>query len=431
MSLVSDLLAKVKHQGEKRDIPPALREDVLRSSRQKQARRKWMVLGLGALATAAVSVGAVQVWEFYAPPPPGVQSPQVLAQLAPTVQGELPEPGAKTESPAASAPASPPARPTGVATAEPAAAAAAADATPQTLETPGPRGSDAVAGKQGASPASSASKAGAIGEPGRESPAKPGNRAPVETGKKATTDRLHPGAAEPLSPGTVRESRPAVVAGTRAEKAARPAEVTGSIQRERPEPKGNPGKASRRDKDLYLYKASSYEAENNWHQALANYQKVLEMEPRNIMVLNNVAGILLHLGSYEEAGKFAEKALAIKARHVPALINLGIASLQIGRESAGEDCLRQALSIEPSNSPALMNLGILYEKQGAPDKAWGVYSRLAEKGEARGYLGLGRIAEHQGRSTDAIASYKAVLALEKTTAKERAVANDRLTLLMR
>jgi protein O-GlcNAc transferase len=137
------------------------------------------------------------------------------------------------------------------------------------------------------------------------------------------------------------------------------------------------------------------------------------------------------LGSYEEAITYAEKALSIKAKHVPALINLGIASLQLGRESVGEACLRKALSIEPSNSQALMNLGILYEKQGAPDKAWEAYSRLAEKGEARGYLGLGRIAENQGRTTDAIAAYKAVLALDDAASKERAVANDRLTLLMR
>ena len=65
MSLLADLLSKVKHRGFKSDVPPSLKHDVLASSERYAARRKVMFLSVLIFAAVASGVGAVYIINLY------------------------------------------------------------------------------------------------------------------------------------------------------------------------------------------------------------------------------------------------------------------------------------------------------------------------------------------------------------------------------
>jgi Tfp pilus assembly protein PilF len=190
-----------------------------------------------------------------------------------------------------------------------------------------------------------------------------------------------------------------------------------------------PVKTPRWDRDVYLYQASSSEAAGDLKQALASYQKVLAMEPKNHLILNNVASILVRQGLNDEAICYAERAITSKPQYVPAHINLSIAYLQKNNRSEGESCLRRALAVEPTNRLALKNLGVLLEKQDRLEEAQSVYGKLSQLGDAQGYLGAARVAEKREQKAEAVRAYQGLLQLEGIGIAERALANDRITVL--
>ncbi|MEW6740738.1 MAG: tetratricopeptide repeat protein [Nitrospirota bacterium] len=216
------------------------------------------------------------------------------------------------------------------------------------------------------------------------------------------------------------EQRPEPKAEPKAENFQKDAEKKPAIAQE-PQPKPQDSQ-----KDVYLYTARTYESKKDYHQALLNYKKAIEIDPGNYIIMNNISSVLIHLGSFEESIKYAKNVLAIKKDYVPSLINIGIAYIRLNNPAEGEAYLSKALSIEPSNSYALLNLGLLYEKRGDNDKAYGYFSKLSEMGNIQGHLGIARIAEKQGKSSDAVRIYREILSMNNIDPKTRKLVNDRL-----
>jgi thioredoxin-like negative regulator of GroEL len=145
------------------------------------------------------------------------------------------------------------------------------------------------------------------------------------------------------------------------------------------------------EKDLYLYMARAYESKRDYTNALLSYKKVLGIEHGNYRVMNNIASILIKLNLYDEAKTYLQKALDLRADYVPAIINTGIVFAKNGETKDAENILLRALMIEPDNRDALFNLAILYEKRGSFEKARQYYSQLKQIGDPRGESGLERI----------------------------------------
>lgn len=144
------------------------------------------------------------------------------------------------------------------------------------------------------------------------------------------------------------------------------------------------------EKDLYLYMAGNYESRKDYSNALASYKKVLDIEPRNYRVMNNIASILLQINSSEEAKTYLQNAFNIKNDYVPGLINMGIALAKLGETEKAEGFLLRAHTLEPDNRRTIFNIAILYEKKGNYEKAREYYLRLKRLGDTEGSLGLKR-----------------------------------------
>ena len=355
MSLISDLLAKVKKQEQRRDIPPILKDEVLQSKSERHTRRRLMGVLVLALVLITAGFGVIYVVE-------SMKGPSLLVSAPATGTPPL------QTTPQLTAPAPPPQVDTGTSTS--------------------PSG-DLKVRERAAPPEQK--KDSSI--PSRE--------------KKALQKYAHKSA--PHASGRVQEmKREKTVAGDHA-----------ALEK-------TPGSMTRQDRDMNLYTARTYETQKNYRQALMHYRKVLAMEPNNYVVMNNIASMLIYLGSCEEAIGYAQKALNVRRGYVFSLINLGISYGCLGKNSESESYFRRALAIEPSNHHALLNLGLLYEKQNAFDNADRYYRRLSEGENIQGYLGLARIAEKQKKIDDAVRFYRMAISMENIDPQTATMVNERL-----
>ncbi len=183
------------------------------------------------------------------------------------------------------------------------------------------------------------------------------------------------------------------------------------------------------NKDLHLYLAKNYENQKDYSKAFDSYKQVLRADPNNYLIMNNISSVLLHLGSFEESIEYSEMALSIKREYVPSLINLGIAYIKSGNLTAGEGYLLKVLSLQPSNKHVLFNIALMYEKIGQFDRASESYQRLSKMKDVQGYLGLARIAEKQNRISDAIIIYRELVSMKGIDPQVKRMAHDRAYML--
>jgi tetratricopeptide (TPR) repeat protein len=356
MSLITDLLSRVKQREPRRDIPPILKDAVFKSTTERQTRKRLATVLLITLVFIGAGFGAVFLMEYLKEPPSAVRAPVATTPAF--------EPASKSASSALQA--------------QPKAEEiAAASKTQNATET-------AVKPKLGGA---------SLDHPRR---------------KKTITKKYVEGIGQEAS-GSMNEMGREKASGEELPASTKPAR--GLI---------------RDDKDFALYTARTYEMQKKYHQAVSHYKDVLAMEPNNYAVMNNISSMLIHLGSYEESMRYAQRALNIRKDYVPSLVNMGIDYSCLGKISESESYFRRALTIEPANRYALLNLAVLYEKQSAFDKADQYYARLSQEGDAQGYLGSARIAEKQNRIADAIHFYRMVKSTETADPQASNTASDRL-----
>lgn len=355
MSIITDLLSKVKKQEPRRDIPPILKDDVLQSKAERRTRRRVMIVLVLTLVLVAAGFGVIYIVE-------SMKGPSLIARTPAT------GPPPVQSAPKATAPAPSP----------------QADAG-----TSASSSSDRKVREQAVTPEQKKD----LSKPFRE--------------KNVIRKYAHKGTPEVS--GRIQEmKRENAVAGEHADLD----KTTGSM--------------TRQERDMSLYMARTYEMQKNYRQALIHYKKVLAMEPNNYVVMNNIASMLINLGSYEEAIQHAQKALNVRRGYVFSLINIGISYGCLGKHSESESYLRKALVLEPTNHYALLNLGLLYEKQGAFDNADRHFRKLAEGENIQGYLGLARIAEKQKKVDEAIRLYRMALSVENIDPHTANMVNERL-----
>lgn len=183
------------------------------------------------------------------------------------------------------------------------------------------------------------------------------------------------------------------------------------------------------EKDAYIYMARSYELKKDYSNALSSYKRVLNIEPKNYRIMNNIAYIFLQLNSFEEAMDYLQMAINVANNYVPALINMGIVHARLGRPSEAEGYLSRAVVLEPYNKHALFNIAFFHEGQGNYDRSQDYYLRLQRTGDIHGYLGLARIKEKLGRTDDAIKIYRDASRIENLDSETRKLINERIRIL--
>ncbi|MCX5828625.1 MAG: tetratricopeptide repeat protein, partial [Deltaproteobacteria bacterium] len=371
MSLITDLLSKIKQQEPERGVPPLLKNSVQQSAAGRRMRNRFAIPIVVILAVAVTGVAAMFFVDYFGRPAKTLTPPRFFAPQTVTP--------AEVATPATSAQA----------------------IAPQSVQ---PHDPEVISSQS---------------QPIKKEPLP--NIVKEDSGKAAAGSSVRIKApVKKLAQRTAQKTAQSPGDDLKEVKREKASGVSSEEQREKTD------KISKQDKDVYLYAARTYESRKDYQQALSNYKKVLTIDPANFMVMNNIASALIQLGAYEEAIRYAEKALKTQKDYIYSLINMGIAYSQLGRFMEGEGYLQRALGMEKSNRNALLNLGLLYENSKAYNKAREIFARLSDTGDGQGYLGLARISEKQGKTSEAVDYYRAAMSVEKRESQIWNFANDRI-----
>jgi tetratricopeptide (TPR) repeat protein len=113
-------------------------------------------------------------------------------------------------------------------------------------------------------------------------------------------------------------------------------------------------------------------------EAVANFQKALQMNPDNVLVDNILGNALLQKGRVDEAIAEFQKARQIKPNDPAGHSNLGNALLQKGRVDEAIAEFQQALQIKPGLAVAHYNLGTALLQKGRVDEAIAHFEKALE-----------------------------------------------------
>jgi Tfp pilus assembly protein PilF len=119
-------------------------------------------------------------------------------------------------------------------------------------------------------------------------------------------------------------------------------------------------------------------------QAAAMYRKALELDPRLVAALINLANINYRRDRLIEAQALYEQAIGLEPDYFEAHFNLGNIHHDLGRFSEAQACYREALRLNPSYAEAHFYLAVTFEKLGLSQEArphWSAYRQLAPQGE--------------------------------------------------
>jgi tetratricopeptide (TPR) repeat protein len=130
------------------------------------------------------------------------------------------------------------------------------------------------------------------------------------------------------------------------------------------------------------YLAHLYRAAGDNAKSVAEFERVLRLQPRNASALVWLGDAFLDQGRPEAAQPLFERALADDPRSIAALVGLGRAALARSDYTHAADHLERALAIDPREGAIHYQLAMAYRGLGQPDKA-DAHMRLRAPGMIR------------------------------------------------
>ena len=135
--------------------------------------------------------------------------------------------------------------------------------------------------------------------------------------------------------------------------------------------------------ELFSRGISLEEDPNNHAQAIATYQRVLELDPNHAAAHINVGTLYYNRQDYVAAEKHYRRAIEIDQRYALAYFDLGNVLDETGRVVEAIQAYNTALQLAPTYADAHYNVALAYEKIKEPRKAlkhWRAYIKLDTSG---------------------------------------------------
>ncbi len=141
--------------------------------------------------------------------------------------------------------------------------------------------------------------------------------------------------------------------------------------------------------------------------AIASYQKAIELTPNEIFPWNNLGNLYERLNRCEEAIAAFEQALANNERDALAWNGLGNVYLRQQRTADAISAYNKAITISPDFAYPWNGLGNAFASMGDFDAAIGAYQAAVElnKDFPTPWVNLGDIFQEQGNNQDALKAY--------------------------
>ncbi len=154
-------------------------------------------------------------------------------------------------------------------------------------------------------------------------------------------------------------------------------------------------------------------------EAIAHFQKALQIKPDYAEAHNNLGDALLQKGSVDEAIAHCQRALQIKPDFAEAHNNLGDALFQKGSVDEAIAHFQKALQIKPDYAEAHNNLGNALFTKGSVDEAIAHYQKALQitPDSMEAHNNLGNALFQKGSVDEAIVHYQKALQIKPGYAK--------------
>lgn len=118
------------------------------------------------------------------------------------------------------------------------------------------------------------------------------------------------------------------------------------------------------DERLRLDKALKYQEEGKYREAIEIYNEIIDLNPENIIVLNNIGVCYLALGNPDKAIEFFKRVIKISPKDSDVYFNIGKAFFISDRLKDALKAYKIAEKYRPKDMDIVKNLGIIHLKLG-------------------------------------------------------------------
>ena len=159
--------------------------------------------------------------------------------------------------------------------------------------------------------------------------------------------------------------------------------------------------------------ALTYHQAGQLEQAKAIYEKLLILEPENVIVIHYF-GLIHHQQGNDETGiKLIEKALQLNPNYAEAYVNLGEIYRKQNAFDKAIELYNKALTINPNYADAHYNMGVVLQKKNQLNDAISCYQKALSLNPNYTdiYYNIGIVLEAQNKNDEAIVYYQKTLSL--------------------
>jgi len=130
--------------------------------------------------------------------------------------------------------------------------------------------------------------------------------------------------------------------------------------------------------DDYHKRANDLYYKGKYEEALAAYEKAIELKPDYAEAWDNKGVTLGKLGRNEKALEAHEKAIELKPDYTEAWDNKGVTLGKLGRNEKALEAHEKAIELKPDDAEAWYNKGVTLGKLGRHDEALAAYDKAIE-----------------------------------------------------
>ena len=167
------------------------------------------------------------------------------------------------------------------------------------------------------------------------------------------------------------------------------------------------------DRRLYEYKRSAqvFEANGKIEEAMSEYRKALQINPKDAASLYNLALLLLQENDIQEASRLYREAVVLDPTYATAYNNWGPVYGDLGQWEKAEDEFEKMFLLDPENAETLCGLGDVHRSRKKFPQALFYYEKALAKNPtlARAYEGQGYLYFAQRKWDQALSAFESAL----------------------
>jgi protein O-mannosyl-transferase len=173
--------------------------------------------------------------------------------------------------------------------------------------------------------------------------------------------------------------------------------------------------------DVHNNLGAALDASGRRDEAMAHFQQALGIKPDFAEVYNNLGTALDESGQYDEALANYRKAVECKPNFTSAYYNIGNTLFRQGKMAEATEYFQKALELKPNHADAHNNLGAALATLGRTDEAIDHYRKAIQlmPRYAEAYNNLGRAMTDLGKIDQAVACFQKALEIQPQYAVAR------------